>query len=536
GDSAGVGKGREIAAIMWDNWNRGRKKAIWLSEKDALLKDAQRDFNQVGWSSNKLFNHSSTPATRKDNQGNKISARIHTDEGVLFTTYSKLGAPRTADDLTTRYDQIVEWAGKDFDGVIAFDECVPSGTLISTPNGPKKIETLKKGDLVFGVDHNNGNIVSVSIQRTFKRKNTKELYQIGSLKMTGNHPIYTENRGYVPVKGLCVTDIMCYSPSINNNEGEFYGKDLRMVQGQLPCQKERAAILREVLFGEIPNDSSRQKTSERENDGRPVGKDRQCGQGQIKQDKTNRCLPKEFKEISLFKSESNIERRGQEEGLGCNEKERIQTSGRWEWYGSDIIAEIVGTCSWLANGACGWSKADQKRVSEKFQNRYSESKNENSNRGGWFKPPNQKGNDCRSEKNRLFGIKRMEGHQISKQGGIERFEHCSSEDIFVYNIETPTANYFANGLLVHNCHNMGNAVDSTGGRYTKRASRQALAGVALQLRLPKARVVYTSATGATTVMNLAYAERLGLWGEGTAFADKRDFIQKISSGGIAAME
>ncbi|MGB2806937.1 MAG: strawberry notch C-terminal domain-containing protein, partial [Sedimentisphaerales bacterium] len=83
---------------------------------------------------------------------------------------------------------------------------------------------------------------------------------------------------------------------------------------------------------------------------------------------------------------------------------------------------------------------------------------------------------------------------------------------------------------------MGNAVDSTGGRYTKRASRQALAGVALQLRLPKARVVYTSATGATTVMNLAYAERLGLWGEGTAFADKMDFIQKISSGGIAAME
>jgi hypothetical protein len=46
---------------------------------------------------------------------------------------------------------------------------------------------------------------------------------------------------------------------------------------------------------------------------------------------------------------------------------------------------------------------------------------------------------------------------------------------------------------------------------------QGLAGVELQNRLPRARVVYASATGATDINNLAYAVRLGLWGRGPSF-------------------
>jgi hypothetical protein len=29
GDGTGVGKGREIAGIILDNWRQGRKKAVW---------------------------------------------------------------------------------------------------------------------------------------------------------------------------------------------------------------------------------------------------------------------------------------------------------------------------------------------------------------------------------------------------------------------------------------------------------------------------------------------------------------------------
>jgi hypothetical protein len=50
-------------------------------------------------------------------------------------------------------------------------------------------------------------------------------------------------------------------------------------------------------------------------------------------------------------------------------------------------------------------------------------------------------------------------------------------------------------------------------------------------------VVYVSATGATTVHNLAYAQRLGLWGgEDFPFATRAEFVEAIEAGGVAAME
>ena len=49
-------------------------------------------------------------------------------------------------------------------------------------------------------------------------------------------------------------------------------------------------------------------------------------------------------------------------------------------------------------------------------------------------------------------------------------------------------------------------------------------------------VLYVSATGATEISNLSYADRLGLWGEGTPFADVNAFIEDVSRGGIASME
>jgi hypothetical protein len=62
------------------------------------------------------------------------------------------------------------------------------------------------------------------------------------------------------------------------------------------------------------------------------------------------------------------------------------------------------------------------------------------------------------------------------------------------------------------------------------ASQQGRAGLRLQHALPNARVVYVSATGATTVHNLAYAQRLGLWGgEDFPFATRAEFVEAIEA-------
>ena len=92
-------------------------------------------------------------------------------------------------------------------------------------------------------------------------------------------------------------------------------------------------------------------------------------------------------------------------------------------------------------------------------------------------------------------------------------------------------------IIFDESHAMANAAGGTGERGDVAASQQGRAGLRLQHALPHARVVYVSATGATTVHNLAYAQRLGLWGgEDFPFATRAEFVEAIEDGGVAAME
>ena len=94
------------------------------------------------------------------------------------------------------------------------------------------------------------------------------------------------------------------------------------------------------------------------------------------------------------------------------------------------------------------------------------------------------------------------------------------------------------GVVVFDeAHAMANAAGDKGERGEKKPSQQGQAGLRLQNALHDARILYVSATGATTVQNLAYAARLGLWGTGDfPFATRAEFVSAMEGGGIAAME
>ena len=92
-------------------------------------------------------------------------------------------------------------------------------------------------------------------------------------------------------------------------------------------------------------------------------------------------------------------------------------------------------------------------------------------------------------------------------------------------------------IIFDESHAMQNAGGGKGERGDVAPSQQGRAGLRLQHALPNARVVYVSATGATSVHNLAYAQRLGLWGgEDFPFATRTEFVEAIEDGGVAAME
>lgn len=88
-------------------------------------------------------------------------------------------------------------------------------------------------------------------------------------------------------------------------------------------------------------------------------------------------------------------------------------------------------------------------------------------------------------------------------------------------------------MIFDEAHKAKNAIPSGRGEATQTAQ----AVLKLQELLPGARVVYSSATGATDVRNMAYMSRLGLWGPGTSFSGGfPEFLSEIDAGGVGAME
>lgn len=47
GDGAGVGKGRQIAALIRDFWENGGRRCLWVSVSNDLRIDAKRDLDDV---------------------------------------------------------------------------------------------------------------------------------------------------------------------------------------------------------------------------------------------------------------------------------------------------------------------------------------------------------------------------------------------------------------------------------------------------------------------------------------------------------
>ncbi|XP_020810119.1 protein strawberry notch homolog 1 isoform X2 [Drosophila serrata] len=147
GDGAGVGKGRTIAGIIYDNHLKGRKKALWVSVSNDLKFDAERDIHDIG-AEDKIpvvainkFKYSRIDS--EDNENFK--------KGVIFCTYTALiGESMTGNcKYKTRLRQLVNWLGKKFDGVIVFDECHKAKNLSlmnvgkSTKTGTTVLELQK---------------------------------------------------------------------------------------------------------------------------------------------------------------------------------------------------------------------------------------------------------------------------------------------------------------------------------------------------------------------------------------------------------
>ena len=142
GDGTGAGKGRQVAAMVLDNWMRGRKRALWLSQSDKLLEDARRDWTALGGRDADVF-----PL------GNfRQGAEIPLAEGILFATYATLRSP-ARQGKASRLDQIVAWLAGSLDeddrhafaGVIVFDEAHAMANAAGSKGNRGEVKPSQQG-------------------------------------------------------------------------------------------------------------------------------------------------------------------------------------------------------------------------------------------------------------------------------------------------------------------------------------------------------------------------------------------------------
>ncbi|WP_342803841.1 strawberry notch family protein [Novosphingobium album (ex Liu et al. 2023)] len=132
GDGTGAGKGRQVAACILDSWLAGRRRNIWVSKNEALLEDARRDWTALG----------GLAADIQPLANWKIDQAIPLEQGVLFVTYPTL---RSARGDHSRLQQIIDWAGEDFGGVIGFDEAHEMGGVAGGEGALGKKEGSQQG-------------------------------------------------------------------------------------------------------------------------------------------------------------------------------------------------------------------------------------------------------------------------------------------------------------------------------------------------------------------------------------------------------
>ena len=334
---------------------------------------------------------------------------------------------------------------KDYFDVVITDECFPAGTKIITKNGEKNIEDIKCGDYVLSFNHKKQQTEYKKVTHLFV-KTSSMLKQIKLndiiVTATNNHPFYT-TRGYVAAEDLRSGDYVLQSMQQSNyknrcdkiNVGSCKNERLYILQSSMCNIKQKETYLDfriETSNGgknenkKFNSSSISEKTSRNEN---------QQSYGQFTSQGKNDSNKKTKWNVTFANKKSW--RKWQCCALPGNVKSRTSKNGIENIYGiSCFNPSNEGTETYL---------------SHLLQDRYSNSEFDDSYRSRWTVSLWGEGEKERCKEKRILVWSRVESIQNFEQSNKKECERSCT----VYNLEVEdNNNYFANNILVHNCHHL----------------------------------------------------------------------------------
>lgn len=427
------------------------KPSLFLAHREELINQAVADFEKC---------HGFT------NVGVIKGSRFEIDKKII------IASPQT---LVNRLDRI----SPDHFGLVQIDECFIAGTKIDNIN----IEEIKVGDIVSSFNHSKNLIEKRKVINVIKRKSPKYLYHFNEFSCTENHPVFIKDIGYCIAKEIysayichilmcCIYDLLLF-------------KYLFKLWNKFFCKKSAKNLFRKVLSRKNKKTKSKNKSK---NDLFLLWNKFRLGI--LEQRKRNNIKTKknihsyDFKRFwLLFRKmqkgilQEIIERKSNKKGLdntirtneekqsndkSINKSKDDKINARknifvswWKW-SINKTTKINCRKNESSNGICNKNKRSnfiRNLFTLSLQSRFSCSRNKTSNRNRWKNSSIKTLEILRQTENNNFEFIGLDYNKIQKRRS--RSKHRKSNQFnYVYNLEIEgNNNYFANGILVHNCHN-----------------------------------------------------------------------------------
>lgn len=414
----GGGKTAIASELVRRSHNKG-KSSIFICHRQELLRQTYKTYQKNGI----------IPAIIK---------------GGIAPDYSNPMQVASVNTLVRRLDQYRK------PDIVFWDECFVGDTKIATIKGNKRIKDVKAGDYVYTFNESKHVIECKKVIKSIKKENKEKLL---SIKVNGKNIICTENhlfytkRGWTKAKNLCTLDMVL---NITSNKGDYNEWNMRKMWeycGTNTVKKSSQKKNRYVALYKM----HRGKTEKNifGNDGK---------------NEQNICLREN--EIK----QSYEEKRSKRKSVNNIEGYEVETAKkRWKRSRSYCCTNAFSFCTRLEYGSGYKNRSLQrwKRLSSLLQSRYSKRSVKNSYRSGWRKPLISHNKREGQKENRLSCWSRLEGIKVHEQRGYKQpTEVCGRSFVYDLTVED-NHNYFAEGVLVHNCHHIASSTWKTIAEYYK---------------------------------------------------------------------
>lgn len=326
--------------------------------------------------------------------------------------------------------------------VLIVDECMPGNTLIDTSSGRKELKNLCKGDIITSFNRNTGQLENKPITHIFKNK----AHNIVSVNLengekiicTDNHPIFTNTEQWVDAGRLKNDDYVLrlvrqgsrYRCNADYNKKQNKKKGVLLLLERMFCKRrsQKGCVDRRTQTESICNNEEYKQSVSRS----------VCGENENRQ--------------------SHEKARSSESCIKQAERDRTSSKNQmWKWDGINSSTTDVNDCTCRNTEQCVCrisdtnKNAEGERISDLLQSGYCVTGISDSDRDRRKFTLCDRTSESGQEENRIFEWVRVESVTVQEQTSDGTFGGLCA-DGYVYNIEVAdNNNYFANGVLVHNC-------------------------------------------------------------------------------------